>query len=270
MNAVNAGMTKLNISFIGAGNVAEALCHGFSMAGQKIVSVCSAGGESARRLAASYNALWMRDYSVPDSCDLVVLAVYDRAVAEVASQLILPDNTILVHTAGSVPLSALGRPERAGVLYPLQTFSRGFTPDIACVPFFIEATDNPTLETLRRLAVLTGAGAWECDSDHRRYLHLAAVFINNFSTFMITAGEEIASRAGFDRSLLLPLLQETTRKIAAAGPAAAQTGPAVRHDTLTMNNHIDLLSFSPQYRDLYRMISDMIMDHNKDRTDDQL
>lgn len=256
-------MSGWNISFIGAGNVAEALYLGFSAAGHKIVSVASRGGDSAKALAVKAGAEWRKDLSVPENCDILILAVTDTSVAEVAAEVILPDRTIIVHTAGSVPLKALGRTERAGVFYPLQTFTKGFLPELKKVPFFIEATDEASLNVLREMGESIGAGAWDCDSEKRRHLHVAAVFANNFSNFMMTAGETIASEAGFDPLLLRPLIEETARKALHAGPARAQTGPAVRHDTITIKSHLDLLSFSPEYQKLYRLISTMIADHYK-------
>ena len=251
-------MSAYNISFVGAGNVAEALCIRFLSAGHRVLSIASRGGTSAAALAAETGAEWRKDLSVADTCDILVLAVTDTSVSEVASAVTVPDHTIIVHTAGSVALSALGRTDRAGVLYPLQTFTKGFMPDLSKVPFFVEATDERTLEVLKSLGRQLGSGAWECDSERRRYLHVAAVFTNNFSNFMMTAGETIASGAGFDPELMRPLIEETARKALRAGPAAAQTGPAVRHDTRTIKSHLELLSFSPEYQKLYRLISRMI------------
>ncbi|MCI0523348.1 MAG: DUF2520 domain-containing protein [Bacteroidales bacterium] len=251
-------MSACNISFIGAGNVAEALSLRFITAGHRVLSVASRGGSSAAALAASTGAEWRRDMSVADDCDILILAVTDTSVSEVASAITVPDHTIIVHTAGSVPLSALQRTSRAGVLYPLQTFTKGFIPDISKVPFFVEATDETTLEVLKSLGNQLGSGAYECDSERRRYLHVAAVFTNNFSNFMMTAGETIASGAGFDSEIMRPLIEETARKALRAGPSAAQTGPAVRHDSGTIKSHLELLSFSPEYQKLYRLISGMI------------
>jgi predicted short-subunit dehydrogenase-like oxidoreductase (DUF2520 family) len=256
-------MSSRNISFIGAGNVAEALCQGLTAAGHRIISVASKGGDSARVLAGATGAAWRRDLSVPDNCDILFLAVSDTAVAEVAREVILPGRTVIAHTAGSVSLDALGHRQRAGVFYPLQTFTKGFVPDLKKVPFFIEATDEPALKLLRELAADIGAGAWDCDSERRRHLHVAAVFANNFANFMMTTGEAIATEAGFDPSLLRPLMEETVRKALRTGPERAQTGPAVRHDDRTMESHLELLSFSPEYQKLYRMISRMITDHYK-------
>lgn len=78
---------------------------------------------------------------------------------------------------------------------------------------------------------------------------------------MMTTGESIAARAGIDPQLLRPLIEETARKAVRTGPAAAQTGPAVRHDSGTIKSHLELLSFSPRYQKLYRLVSSMISGH---------
>lgn len=254
-------MATYNISFIGAGNVAESLIAGLAAAGHKIVSVASRGGESARLLAASSGAEWRHDLTVPEICDLLIISVTDTAVENIAAEAVIPASAAIAHTAGSVSLAALGRTSGAGVLYPLQTFTKGFPPDLGKVPFFIEATDSKTLTMLKEIGESIGSGAWECDSEARKQLHIAAVFTNNFSNFMMTTGEAIAERAGIDPKLLRPLIEETARKAVRTGPVAAQTGPAVRHDMGTVKSHIELLSFSPQYQKLYRMISRMITGH---------
>ncbi len=256
-------MSSYKISFIGAGNVAEALCLGLKQAGQKIVSVSSKEGSSAKDLAEKTDALWLKGIIIPDDTDIVILAVPDKEIEEISRNIKIRDNVILVHTAGSVPLGYLNRVLHAGVLYPLQTFSKGFSPDLRKVPFFIEATDKETLNTLRDLSLLIGSGAWECTSERRLYLHVAAVFTNNFSNFMMTSGEIMAFRAGFDPALLKPLMEETMRKTILMGPSRAQTGPAVRHDVQTMSSHLELLSFSQEYKDLYRQISKLITEYYK-------
>lgn len=254
-------MATYNISFIGAGNVAESLAAGLAAAGHRIMSVSSRNGISARELAAKTGGEYRNDLTVPGECELLLICVTDAAVAEVAASVVTSQQTIIAHTAGSIPVDALGRTTRAGVFYPLQTFTKGYPPDLRKVPFFIEATDRLTLEVLKNAAESIGAGAWECDSQTRKKLHLAAVFTNNFSNFMMTAGESIAREAGIDPVLLRPLMEETTRKALRTGPEAAQTGPAVRHDTGTVKSHIELLSFSPQYQKLYRLVSRMITGH---------
>ena len=85
------------------------------------------------------------------------------------------ENTIIVHTAGSVPLDILGRSDNAGVLYPLQTFSKGRIVNMKAVPFFIEATDEHTLGVIKDLAMVIGSSSHQCVSERRKCLHIAAV-----------------------------------------------------------------------------------------------
>ncbi len=258
-------MAAYNISFIGAGNVAESLARGLAAAGHRIISVSSKSGVSAGALAAVTGAECRHDLSVPAECDLLLICVTDTAVEQVAAGVVIAPHTVVAHTAGSVPMSSLGRSSGAGVLYPLQTFTKGFPPDLRKVPFFVEATDSRTLQILKETGESIGSGVWECDSQKRQQLHVAAVFTNNFSNFMMTSGETIAREAGIDPALLRPLMEETVRKALHSGPEAAQTGPAVRHDTATVKSHIELLSFSPQYQKLYRLVSRMIAGHYRNR-----
>jgi len=258
-------VSTYNISFIGAGNVAESLATGLASAGHRIVSVASRNGISARELAEKTGAGYRLDLTVPGECDLLLICVTDKAVAEVAASIVISPHTVIAHTAGSIPIEALGRASGAGVFYPLQTFTKAFPPDLRKVPFFIEATDSLAMEVLRNTGESIGAGVWECDSESRKKLHLAAVFTNNFSNFMMTAGESVAREAGIDPVLLRPLMEETVRKALRTGPEAAQTGPAVRHDTGTVKSHIELLSFSPQYQKLYQLVSRMIAGYYRKR-----
>lgn len=258
-------MTAYNISFIGAGNVAVSLAPALASAGHTIISVSSKSGTSAAKLAETLGAEWRYDNTIADNCDLVIISVTDAAVTTVASSVVSPPQTVIVHTAGSVPLKALVRTNAAGVLYPLQTFSLENPPDISKIPFFIEASDNHALTIIREVAESVGATAIECDSEKRKMVHLAAVFINNFSNFMMTAGEDIINITGIEPAVLRPLMEETLRKIIRSGPEEAQTGPARRDDAGTIKSHLDSLSFSPQYRELYRLVSSMITGYYKKR-----
>uniref|UniRef100_UPI0025A1248D hypothetical protein n=1 Tax=Klebsiella pneumoniae TaxID=573 RepID=UPI0025A1248D len=67
--------------------------------------------------------------------DFHIISVSDRAVAEVAEALPKYEGTIVLHTAGSVDIAALGR-ERCGVLYPFQTFTSSRKVDFSQVPLF--------------------------------------------------------------------------------------------------------------------------------------
>lgn len=62
--------------------------------------------------------------------------------------------------------------------------------------------------------------------------------------------------------VMLPLIDETARKVHALSPHDAQTGPAVRYDENVMNRHLSLLSDSPELQEIYKLISKSIHEHH--------
>jgi hypothetical protein len=60
-----------------------------------------------------------------------------------------------------------------------------------------------------------------------------------------------------------PLIKETILKAIIDGPENSQTGPAIRNDINTISNHLDLLSFSPEIQNVYRVITQSIIKYYK-------
>ena len=77
-------------------------------------------------------------------------------------------------------------------------------------------------------------------------------------------GGEVLRRAGVSADLLRPLIAETTAKaLAAARPAAVQTGPAVRGDLPTQERHLRLLADDALLSDIYRLITQSIWETSR-------
>ena len=144
---------------------------------------------------------------------------------------------------------------RYGVLYPLQTLSRSRPVAPSKVPCLVEASSQEVGASLLRLASTTYDRVEEVDSERRLALHTAAVFANNFSNHMIGIAGQILKDHKLDPGLLDPLLEETFLKLKEMDPGAAQTGPALRGDKLSMEKHIDLLKDHPEWEKLYTFIS---------------
>ena len=101
------------------------------------------------------------------------------------------------------------------------------------------------------------------DSGRRAQLHLAAVFVCNFVNHMYVVGERVMKGAGLDFELLKPLIAETAAKaLAAASPAAGQTGPAVRGDLPTQQRHTAMLD-DELLRTVYLSVSRSIWETSK-------
>ena len=69
---------------------------------------------------------------------------------------------------------------------------------------------------------------------------------------------------GIPFQVMLPLIDETARKVHELPPREAQTGPAVRYDTNVMQRHQDCIK-DPAMRQIYKLLSDNI--HDKLRSD---
>jgi predicted short-subunit dehydrogenase-like oxidoreductase (DUF2520 family) len=168
----------------------------------------------------------------------------------------------VVHTSGSQPLSILHLPPgvATGVFYPLQTFSKSRTIDMATVPFCLEA-DNPATEMLlTAIAQRLSRTVYLVSSQERKVLHTGAVFACNFANHLWALAKRLVEKEGLEFELLHPLMQETLAKaLEVNDPAQVQTGPAIRHDLRLMQTHLDYLANQPENRELYRLLSESIM-----------
>jgi predicted short-subunit dehydrogenase-like oxidoreductase (DUF2520 family) len=257
-------MAQLNISFTGAGRVAGALCNELYKAGFVIDLIVSESEKSSRLLANTCKALCSTNLKFPDSTDIIIVAVPDNRIISVLNTLKCAPDTLVVHTSGSTGIEVF--PEnikRKGILYPLQTFSRGRKIIFKDLPFFIESSDNQSSDILKDLAESVGGKVYFTDSEHRRLIHLSAVFASNFTNHMLTLGKELTSRSGFTFDVMKPLIEETISKAMDLDPENSQTGPAIRNDHNTIEKHLELLSFSPELKRIYSEITRSITEHYK-------
>jgi predicted short-subunit dehydrogenase-like oxidoreductase (DUF2520 family) len=169
----------------------------------------------------------------------------------------LPEKTI-VHTAASVSKDILSRAgEHFGVLYPLQSLKKesNHLPDI---PFIIDASDENTMKELEALAHSISDKVIEAGDDTRKKLHLAAVFCNNFVNHIYTLAENYCRSENIDFKLMIPLIKETALRIEEIAPKHAQTGPALRHDLTTIEQHKALLANYPDMLRIYDLFTKSI------------
>ena len=194
--------------------------------------------------------------------DLYILAISDRAIAEVSRKLQF-GNGLVLHTSGGQPLSVLSALPRSGVFYPLQTFSRERPISLQGVRVLMEHALPGDLELIRELVVRLGAIPVAADSKQRLNLHVAAVFANNFTNHLVHLADLLCVRSELNPEILKPLLRETFRKLESATAFEAQTGPARRADSSTLVQHRSLLKNTP-YLTLYDQLTKSIQDTYED------
>ncbi|ELR71448.1 hypothetical protein C900_02789 [Fulvivirga imtechensis AK7] len=252
------------VSFIGAGNLAWHLAPALDNAGYAVREVYSRTPRTAKELVNRlYQAEAKSDLDFSDSdAHIFIVAVSDDAIMDVAREVILPENAILVHTSGAKPISALSyaASNNIGVFYPLQTFTKAKKVDFNGIPVCIEAENTGTERELMKMGEAISKKVLQVNSKHRKALHVAAVFACNFTNHFFKIAKDILSASDLDFELLHPLIIETVQKSLAIGPDNAQTGPAKRQDMETLDEHMEYLQHSAELAELYRMISQHIID----------
>ncbi len=249
-----------NVVIIGAGNLATQLALALFEKGIQVKQVYSRKIESASELAGKVNASFINDLSqlLPEA-DLYIIAVKDSAIQEVLENLRLNNEQLVVHTAGSVPMSILeGFSNNYGVFYPLQTFSKSRKVDFSTIPICIEASHASTFLELEKLGEKLSTSVSQINSDERKTLHLAAVFVNNFVNHLYALGADILLDKKLNFDLLKPLIRETAEKIESINPIDAQTGPAKRNDQNTINAQLKMLHGKPEYQKIYSFATESI------------
>ncbi|MDP5105252.1 MAG: DUF2520 domain-containing protein [Polaribacter sp.] len=198
-----------------------------------------------------------RDLNVFPQADVAIIAVSDDAIAAVSSKI---TTNFVVHTSGSVAINNLKNSSRKGVFYMLQTFSKDKKVDFHEVPFCLEAENETDYKLLETLAKSIGKKIYSINSEQRKTLHVAAVFVNNFTNHMYKIGNDICKENNVPFEILQPLIKETASKIEYLSPEKAQTGPAIRNDKKTIKNHLDLLNTNQQK--IYKIITKSIKNGN--------
>lgn len=256
----------MDITIIGAGGVATSLAHALLKAGHQVVQVYSRTGESARQLADTVGCPWTTSLAelTPHS-HIYIISVKDDALTHINAQIqSLPHlaDSLFVHTAGSMSIDTLTTARR-GVLYPMQTFSRSRIVPMEQVPLFVEANSEADTAIIESLAQSLSASVMRLSSADRQWLHVAAVFCCNFANHCSTLAAGILEAHGIPFSAMLPLIDETARKLHQLHPSAAQTGPAQRSDTKVMDKHLQMLQDHPNIQNIYKMLSQSIQDSRK-------
>lgn len=252
----------MNIVIIGTGNTATILGRKLKAAGHDILQVFGRDAAAASQLAYELNTESTNYLAViRNDADVYLIAVADDAIHEVANQLHVPGK-VVAHTAGSVKQDVLKHASsHYGIFYPLQSLHK----DIDELPEFsmiIDGSDEHTKNILERLAMSISNQIASITEEDRLKLHVAAVICNNFTNYLYTLAEEFCRKEKLDFKLLYPLIQETADRVMQISPSQSQTGPAVRHDDSTIQEHMEILKKHPELKKVYEFLSDYIDNHN--------
>ncbi len=244
----------INIVILGGGNVAYHLTN--VLLNNNAVNVVQIYNRSLEKISCfKNNTSITNNLSELKDADIYILAVSDNVISELSSTLNLK-NKLVVHTSGSMAMEELKSASNKGVFYLLQTFSKERKINFSTIPICIEAENEEDLFLLETFAKSISKNCYFINSIQRKSLHVAAVFVNNFVNHLYQIGNEICKKNNVPFEILLPLIQETSNKITILSPLKAQTGPAKRNDTKTIEKHKAMLTKNQQ--EIYTLLTKSI------------
>jgi predicted short-subunit dehydrogenase-like oxidoreductase (DUF2520 family) len=222
-------------------------------------------GSAWRRVGWPIAGVWLREEStsrLPEllgaprravgelQADLMLVAVSDRAIQEVAEQIPETD-AIVFHASGS--LTAV----RDGFsLHPLKALPPvGEPSDLENTLLVFEGNHG---EMARRIAEALGARFAEVTKEQKARYHAGAVFGSNYVALMLAVAEELIGipNAKDDLAALAASAIENWRK---QEGTRRFTGPAIRGDQATILRHLEALRDDPETAELYRLLAARIV-----------
>lgn len=255
------------ITLIGSGKTATALGKALKLAGHELVQVWSRSEAGANDLAQRVNASATIDLAAINAdADIYLIAVKDDAIGEVANKLKI-GNKIIAHTSGIKSKELLkSASTNYGIFYPFVSMTKKSNTDFKNALLMIEGSNEGTINALSTLARTISDNVRMVEEKQRQSLHLAAVFAHNFTNHIYTVAEKILSDKGLPFDDLRPLISAHLSSVQKLSPSALQTGPAIRHDSTTISEHLHLLDQNKELRDLYLTMTEAIQQWHKTKS----
>ena len=250
-------LEERRIFIFGTGNMSWALAKSLVDAGLRVDGIYGRNILAAQELSQKLDIAHCENiHDASLARDIVILAVKDDALSLLDESLRLPGRIVL-HTSGSVEMDAISHiSDQIGVFYPMERVIKFKDPDLKSVPLCIEANSPTLLVEINGLASKISSQVFSITSEQRKKLHLAAVFVSNFSTYMLSIGSDLVSKYNLPEGILDSLVATTLDGLTTQNASERQTGPAKRGDIKVVWNHIHQLEKDqPELAEMYKLIS---------------
>ena len=247
------------IVVIGCGRLGRQLIGAFIESGTNVIQAYNRTKKRAQKISVEFNIDCVSELSeILRSADFYIVSVSDRAINDVSKELDVHDKAVVVHTSGNAEINLLNKHKNYGWFYPLDTYTDSVKTDFSQCPFLIEGNHTGCKEKIESLAKVLSERIYHIDASRKSYLHLAAVFANNFTNKMLGVSQEILEENNLPPEVLNKLIESTFKKVKTNHPNSVQTGPALRGDLNTLKKHLYLLKDDPDLLAIYRRLSLLI------------
>lgn len=246
----------MKVVIIGSGNIAAFFGIKMYEAGWNIIQVVSKNATNAQQLAQHFNT----DYTNQANCikqdaDLYILAVNDNALVEFENISWLSEKQV-IYTAGSITIDKVKAiSTKIACIWPIYSIQKNNLPTSSSIPLVITHSEHVDKTILHKLANTISSNLFFLSEIQKQNTHLAAVIANNFSNHLYTLAKQVLDQNNIPFELLLPLIQNTTEKLMHSSPEQNQTGPAIRHDGITISHQIEILNQNKNLQDIYKILT---------------
>ncbi|MBK7538361.1 MAG: DUF2520 domain-containing protein [Myxococcales bacterium] len=256
-----------NTFVIGAGPVATALAGSLRRAGVPVLGLWARRPEAARAAARTAGVAGFSS-APPDlilEADVVVVAVSDSAIAEVAAKVcgtgLITRRHVLLHCSGAVAAGEVlggvaAQVGGVGTLHPLRAISDP-SLNLRGTVFGVEG-DPVAVDQARYLVERLGGVALSLEREQMAAYHAAAAMASNFVVTLVDAAARALAATGMPMeqatAALVPLAQGALTNVAEQGAAQGLTGPIRRGDFTTVQRHLEALKVRPGALELYRAL----------------
>jgi len=248
------------ITIIGSGNIANQMGFALYNAGIKIQQIFSRNQKTGTELANKLNTVLINDISKIEKSDLILICINDDNIKQLTDK--LPDYP-MVHTSGNTSINIFYNKKNSGVIYPVQTIKKEYKINFKTIPICIEANNIIFQQKLISLCKLLSNKIMLISSKKRKKIHLSAVIASNFSNFCYTMSNTILKENNINFDILHDLINQTAKNSTIRDPKLNQTGPAIRNDKKTINEHLKSIN-NVHYKKLYKLLSKNILkEHEK-------
>jgi predicted short-subunit dehydrogenase-like oxidoreductase (DUF2520 family) len=240
------------IGIVGAGAVGTALGVALTRGGWPVQAVASRDPARRERFRSLVEGArpFAEATALVEEVELIIVAVPDDAIAEVAAGLRMYSGQAMVHTSGlleaDVLQPAMAAGTQIGAFHPLVAFAdlERAVAALHGATIAIEG-DDQLAALLARMAEAVGGQAVRLAPGSKAAYHAAAVLAAGGFVALLDAIAELGRVAGLDEAGALaiygPLIEQTLGNASTLGIRAALTGPMTRGDRGTLDAHLAAL-----------------------------
>lgn len=229
----------MRLTVVGPGRAGGSVALAAARVGHEIVGVLSRSPSPT-----PYGPALDWDDPLPD-CELLLIAVRDDAIAEVATRLtpLAESVPVAAHMSGFTPVTAMDGLAEAGVevggFHPLQTLPDPERGAAALSGSFVGIGGGPDASpVLTDLAQSLGMTPFPLADDSRPAYHAGASAASNFVITALATAADLMMEARIDPIVTRPLVEQAVANLYELTADSPLTGPIARGDVTTVAGQI--------------------------------